>query len=89
MLDKTGSRSARSAASDISEDLKERWDRIMLRISEPPGSPHRNLRELIRDDFEYRMIRLRYYHHYYPLQSVGVTAAATFLLGVVLGLGSD
>jgi hypothetical protein len=44
---------------------------------------------MLRDDAEFAVIRLRYYHRFFPLETLGAAAAAGFLLGIVLGLGSD
>jgi len=84
----TGQRT-RSAAAEVADDLGARWERIVQRFSEPWGSPHRNLRDHLRDDMEFAAIRLRYYHRYYPVQFLGAVAASAFVVGAVLGLGRE
>ena len=80
---------ARSTATGVADDLTDRWERIVQRFSEPWGSAHRNLRDHLRDDMEFAVIRLRYYHRYYPVQVLGAVVASAFVLGAVLGLGRE
>ncbi|MFP5277300.1 MAG: phage tail assembly chaperone [Acidobacteriota bacterium] len=79
-------RRVRSASEDLLQELRTRWEELKERTEKQATHTSRSLRRELHQDADYVRIRARYYHENRPLQTLGVVAAAGFLLGLTLGL---
>jgi ElaB/YqjD/DUF883 family membrane-anchored ribosome-binding protein len=76
----------RSAAEDLSRRLQYRWEELKNRIANPTAENRPSLIQELRGDVDYIRLRARSYHEERPLQTIGMIAAATFTLGLFIGL---
>lgn len=79
-------RRVRTASEDLLQELRTRWEELKERTEKQATHTSRSLRRELHQDADYVRIRARYYHENRPLQTLGVVAAAGFLLGLTLGL---
>ncbi len=79
-------RRVRSASEDLLQELRSRWEELKERTEKQAAHTSRTLGRELQQDADYVRIRARYYHENRPLQTLGVAAAAGFMLGLTLGL---
>lgn len=82
-------RAAKSAARDLVEGLRTQLDKVNDRIDNPAAKKFPCLGEELRDDANYVVRRVRYFHEYRPLNAVGLVAGTAFALGLAIGLWRD
>lgn len=79
-------RRTRTATEELFQELRVRWEELKQRSEEQAMAAGRSLGRELNQDAKYVRIRARYYHENRPLQTLGVVAAAGFVLGLALGL---
>ena len=76
----------RAATQNLFEWLQVRWQDLKDRIANPGAANRPSLVQELRKDAEYLRLRGRFYHEHRPLHVLGMVAAATFVVGLFLGI---
>lgn len=79
--------SAILAAQRLSDRLYTRWQQINERVVSEASQRLPEFKQELCDDAGYIADRARYYHQTRPISTLGVVAAAAFVLGMAIGLG--
>lgn len=74
------------AARHFKDRLQDGWQQVSDCVSETKSRLPVFKQEL-RDDAAYIAERARYYHEARPIYTLGIIAAAAFVLGIAIGLG--
>lgn len=74
------------AAQRYRDRLQDRWQQMSERVSETAAQLPA-IKQEIKDDAAYVADRARYYHQTRPLSTLGMVAAAAFVIGLGVGLG--
>lgn len=77
---------ARSSSQEMMDELRRRLEDLRERVEKQTSEVGMNLKRELSQDADYVKIRARYYHERRPLQTLGMVAAAGFVLGVFVGL---
>lgn len=77
---------ARTPSQEMLEELRGRLEHLKNRVERHTSETGISLKREFRRDADYVKIRARYYHDRRPLQTLGMVAAAGFVLGVFVGL---
>lgn len=76
----------KSTTQDLFERVQSRWEELKQRIANPTAANRPSVIRELRDEADHVRLRIRHYHESRPLQAVGLAAAATFALGLFIGL---
>jgi ElaB/YqjD/DUF883 family membrane-anchored ribosome-binding protein len=77
---------ARTPSQEMLVELRSRLEHLRARIEKQTGEAGISLKRELNHDADYLKIRARDYHERRPLQTLGMVAAAGFVLGVFVGL---
>lgn len=76
----------RTSSQEMMGELRKRLEELRERVEKQTSEAGVSLKRELSQDADYVKIRARYYHERRPLQTLGMVAAAGFVLGVFVGL---
>jgi ElaB/YqjD/DUF883 family membrane-anchored ribosome-binding protein len=77
---------APTPSQEMLEELRHRLEHLRERVERHTRDAGVSLKRELSHDANYVKVRARYYHERRPLQTLGMVAAAGFVLGVIVGL---
>ena len=76
----------RTPSQEMLEELRHRLEHLRERVERRTSEAGTSLKRELKHDADYVKVRARFYHERRPLQTLGMVAAAGFVLGVFVGL---